>query len=156
MLAAIEEDAINRRTEFWYARVMGILHVNVLDKAHLRDFKRLDILWVRWFGQDGASPGGWKARRLERVGFVPDSDVPGAFGFIDPSDVIRGCHLIPAFEHDRRLEEPILQDSFCREGEGDWNFYYVNRYVINCALYLPQKMIPLFQLRRSGYVNALP
>ena len=67
---------------------------------------------------------GWSARRLHRVGFVPP-DSPGAFEFIDPFDIIRGVHMIPAFSHGI-IDE--LGKSVARrpaDDDEDWEYYYV-------------------------------
>ena len=88
----------------------------------------MNFLWVRLLDYDEESPGGWDDCRLDRVGFVPDTD-PDAFGFLDPLDVIRGCHLIPAFIEGHTttllrgpslLARPIGIDE-------DWERFYVNR-----------------------------
>lgn len=55
--------------------------------------------------------GGTNQRRLDRVGYVPDSKTPGAFGFIDPADAIRSCHLIPTFDEGTRGD--LLQGTYC-------------------------------------------
>ncbi|KAG0693779.1 hypothetical protein DFH29DRAFT_1006933 [Suillus ampliporus] len=63
---------------------------------------------------------------LPKVGFVPDS--PSAFGFLDPSVVLRACHLIPSFA-DRHMDTllwhgPSVARPF-RE-VNDWTAFYVN------------------------------
>lgn len=71
---------------YWYARVIGIFHVDVLHTGpHSKSphKQRIDFLWVRWFGRDMTFKAGWQARRLHRVGFL-DAKGPGAFGFLDP------------------------------------------------------------------------
>ena len=70
----------------------------------------MDLLWVRWFGRELGYASGWDTRRLHRLGFIPH-DQPDAFGFLDPADVIRGIHLIPAFAHGH---------------DEEWVYYYVN------------------------------
>ncbi|KAG8911394.1 hypothetical protein FRC00_006579 [Tulasnella sp. 408] len=55
-------------------------------------------------GADPDSRSGLNAKCLERVGYVPDVNGPGAFGFIDPADVIRASHLVPAFHHGTRSD----------------------------------------------------
>ncbi|KAF7293657.1 hypothetical protein MIND_01145600 [Mycena indigotica] len=55
---------------------------------------------------------------------------PDAFGFLDPQDVIRGSHLIPAFVH--RETQEYLPKSVARRqsrGDQDWRFYYANMVV---------------------------
>ena len=140
MLAAIEEGDGGReasRNEFWYAQVMAVLHVVARDTSEpTSHFRRLDMLWVRWLGVEPGFRGGFQKQRLERVGYVADSDEIGAFGFVDPSDVILACHLIPAFSHGRRLQEPILANSFCQDPNGDWSFFYPSRYYLTYGSYI--------------------
>jgi hypothetical protein len=138
------QDSINPRTHadimvlspdadperpYWFARVVGIFHVNVMygDESRLMFF-----LWVRWFGHDYTHKSGFKYRRLPRIGFVPDASRP--MGFVDPNDVIRAAHIIPAFKYGRT--DIYLGPSIARipEAEGrepeefddeDWTYYYV-------------------------------
>lgn len=129
MLSAYDKDDNPKPNSFWYARVLGIFHVYARDiDGSSEDFKRIDILWVRWFGQDPDQQDrfGWKYKRTERVGFQED-DLEGMspFGFVDPSDVVRAAHLIPAFAQRRTTE--LLQDSLAQDKEGDFAFYCVNR-----------------------------
>ncbi|KIO32592.1 hypothetical protein M407DRAFT_39350, partial [Tulasnella calospora MUT 4182] len=136
MLVADETDgqaSTSRRRRFWYARVLGIFHCQARDRhAEESEWKQIDFLWIRWMGTDPDSRSGLNARRLERVGYVPDADGPGAFGFIDPADVIRACHLAPAFHHGTRSD--LLSSSVSvafdfNEPEGeDYEFYYVLRF----------------------------
>ncbi|KAL1939913.1 hypothetical protein VTO73DRAFT_9613 [Trametes versicolor] len=119
-------------TLFWYAQVLGIYHVNVFDfrKARAPPPKRVEFLHIRWFGRDPDWRCGWQAKRLERIGYVPESD-GGAFDFLDPADVIRACHLIPAFAEGRTatlLGPSSLARPHATVHE-DWERYYVNRFV---------------------------
>ncbi|KAJ3002471.1 hypothetical protein NUW54_g5831 [Trametes sanguinea] len=83
-------------------------------------------------GGDPEWESGWIAKRLERIGFVPQSD-EGAFDFLDPADVIRGCHLIPAFAEGRTrsLLGPSMLARHASEpqDDSDWERFYVNRFV---------------------------
>ena len=120
---------------YWYARIVGIFHTHVLytdpDSRKIHGPNKVEFLWVRWFGRDLGYRAGWAAKRLYRVGFMPDSpDGPEAFGFLDPKDVIRGTHLIPAFTYGRTKD--LLAPSLVRqpnENDEDWLYYYVNMYV---------------------------
>ena len=85
---------------YWYARVIGIFHANVRRSAEVQH-DRMEFLWVRWLRRDDTFRAGFSARRLHRVAF-DDEREPGAFGFVNPADVIRGVHVIPAFAHGRR------------------------------------------------------
>lgn len=115
---------------FWYARVLGVFHAKILHtgpNARNRSIQHIEFLWVRWFGleqnyQCGSHPG-----RLPLIGFVPDTE-EGAFGFLDPSLVLRGCHLVPAFAKGRTTD--LLQTSSPTAGRfpeevDDWVNYYV-------------------------------
>lgn len=118
---------------YWYAQVLGIFHARVLHigpNARNRSPQHMELLWVRWLGVEPEYQYGAKKARLPKVGFVPDSD-PSAFGFLDPSLVVRSCHLIPAFI-DGRTDELLPSISVARDpGEvDDWAAFYVNMYVV--------------------------
>jgi hypothetical protein len=105
MVLSHEDDTPDRPAHpYWYARVVRIFYVlvrfRVPGSIELTEPQRFDILWVRWFGLDSFGASGWATRRLHMLGFLPSDDSDGpAFGFIDPSQVIRGVHLIPVFSH---------------------------------------------------------
>ena len=112
---------------YWYARVLSVFHVNIQHtgpQSTTPQIEKVYFLWVCWFGRDLMQSAGWSARRLHRVGFLPP-DSPGAFGFLDPSEVIRGVYLIPAFAHGM-IDE--LGKSVARRSvydDEDWQHYYV-------------------------------
>lgn len=115
---------------YWYARVLGVFHARVLHTGPAvrnRSVQHIEFLWVRWFGLDPDHRYGFSAARLPKIGFVPDTDV-AAFGFLDPSLVIRGCHLIPAFNDGRtaRLLSAILTAGRPPNDTDDWEAFYVN------------------------------
>jgi len=89
------------------------------------DYKRLDVVWLRWLGDEPGYKSGFQAERLERVGFVPDDGRMGPFGFVDPNGIIRGASLQPVFELGRRFD--LLERSFCQDTDGDWGFFDVIR-----------------------------
>lgn len=114
---------------FWYARIVGIFHANVFlaetDGSVTTPFQTLHFLWVRWFGRDLSRRTGVH-RYFERIGFVTEDDDTDPFGFVDPADVIRACHLIPAFTFGRT--EDLLPPSIGRSNPDertDWQWYYV-------------------------------
>jgi hypothetical protein len=119
---------------YWYARVIGIFHAQVrYVDPHTRTIYgpfKMDFVWVRWFGPDSEYKAGWGAKRLPRLSFVPVGDgiAPSdVFGFLDPKDIIRGAHLIPAFMHEQTPDR--LGSSIARqptENDLDWDFYHVN------------------------------
>ncbi|KAJ7173701.1 hypothetical protein C8R46DRAFT_893463 [Mycena filopes] len=141
-----DQDVINPRTHpdvmvlspetgpdahpFWYARVLGIFHAEVLhtgEQSRTNGAQRMEFLWVRWFGTEPNYQYGFKAARLPKVGFVYEDD-PSAFGFLDPSLVLRGCHLVPAFAGGRTnalLKTVSLTAARPPDETDDWENFYV-------------------------------
>lgn len=118
---------------FWYARVIGIFHANVLS-SHTdivdKNWCRMDFLWVRWFGMEpGRYRYGIHHARLPKIGFVVSSD-KFAFSFLDPAQAIRGVHVIPAFSEGRTSTLLPATKSIARvlnpEEEDDWVNFYIN------------------------------
>jgi len=141
MVLAYEHEEENPHP-YWYARIIGIFHVNVRYTSpgeHHTSIKRVDFLWVRWFARDIRAPSGWAMKRLPRVGFYEAED-PSAFGFLDPDLVIHGVQLIPAFRFGRT--SILLGPSIARpeaDHDEDWDWYYVNMCVqvpVICAVNL--------------------
>ncbi|KZV89662.1 hypothetical protein EXIGLDRAFT_677825 [Exidia glandulosa HHB12029] len=127
----LSEDDRRNAHPYWYARVLNIFHLYVQRVDRPREPpQRVDVLWIRWFGEDTQWRDGWARRRLPRVGFVPDTD-PDAFGFLDPATVIRGCHLMPAVAEGRRSDLlPYDRSTARRDGEvDDWTNFYVGIFV---------------------------
>ncbi|ETW80523.1 hypothetical protein HETIRDRAFT_418527 [Heterobasidion irregulare TC 32-1] len=63
------------------------------------------------------------------VAFIPEDD-PAAFGFLDPEQIIRSVHLIPAFAREHTSER--LGSSITRqpaENDEDWEGYHINMFV---------------------------
>jgi hypothetical protein len=141
-----DQDAMNPRTHcdvmvvspetgpnahpYWYARVLGVFHAKVMHigpEARNRSAQHVEFLWVRWFSVEPSYRWGFKVARLPKIGFIPDTD-SSAFGFLDPSCIIRGCHLVPSFADGRTSE--LLHTSTLtaarHPGETDnWVNYYV-------------------------------
>jgi hypothetical protein len=115
---------------FLYARVLGVYHVNVIyTGAGMLNYnpKKIYFLWVRWFEHNESRSGGWQGLQLDSVSFPPMA-TEGAFGFVDPRDVLRGCHINPAFAGGKaRLDNINL--SRCAGDAEDWSRYHVNRYI---------------------------
>ncbi|KAH9017840.1 hypothetical protein EDB84DRAFT_1566683 [Lactarius hengduanensis] len=118
---------------YWHAQIVGIYHIMVRQKGQggigLTDPSRMDILLVRWLGLDsGDGHSGWRAQRMHSVGFLPDTDALGpAFGFLDPSEVIRMVHLIPDFCSGRTTELLSRQSLAIQthHPDGEYKQYYV-------------------------------
>ncbi|KJA18879.1 hypothetical protein HYPSUDRAFT_144300 [Hypholoma sublateritium FD-334 SS-4] len=118
---------------YWYARVIGVYHANVWANNPAipggRITRCMDFLWVHWFGDEPGYHSGFCRARLPKIGFVESMDA-FAFSFIDPANVIRGCHLIPAFNAGRST---VLLPHSCSiahrlnpEDVDDWLNFYAN------------------------------
>ena len=125
-----------------YTHVLGIFHVNAtyigpgMINYHLC---WIDFLWVCWY-QYMEEDAGWDVSSLDRMCFPPMAD-EHAFGFVDPDDVLRACHIIPQF-----LCGPRHPDgtgiSRCAQDASNWHFYYVNQFVF-C---LPNKLLTILMV----------
>lgn len=118
--------------QYQYARVIGIFHVNLIysePATHRYQTQRMEFLWVRYFEHIHNVPvqKGWSTARLDRLRFRR-IDRDDAFGFLDPQQVIRACHIIPRF-YSERLHSDGKGLSRCADDGNDWHAYYVNRYV---------------------------
>lgn len=83
---------------FLYGRILGIYHVNVVyNGPGMLDYRprRVEFLWVRWF-EHVKPAGSWASYTLDSLQFPPMAS-KGAFSFVDPANVVRGCHIIPRF-----------------------------------------------------------
>jgi hypothetical protein len=112
---------------YWYARVLGIYHMVVWINNGGQPVKRhLEVLWVRWLAGLRGYRSGTKHARLPKAAFVEESD-RDAFGFLDPGQVIRGAHLIPAFASGRGVSSLRRRESLARPGGelDDWEEYYI-------------------------------
>ena len=120
--------------QFLYARVLGIYHANIIYVGSgMVDYtpQRFKFLWVRWF--EVLNHRGKDSDCLDQVSFLPLNH-EDAFGFVDPVDVLRGCHIIPRFAGNKRYsaQSDVGDDtqvglSPCAQDRQDWNSYYVNR-----------------------------
>lgn len=116
---------------FWYARVLGVFHAKVLhtgSQSRNHSIQHMEFLWVRWFGMEQDYSCGSAKARLPKIGFVPDLEDQDAFGFLDPSLVLRGCHLVPAFANGRTsnlLETQCPTAARPLEETDDWANFYV-------------------------------
>ena len=117
----------NSAHSFLYARVIGVYHVNVVYVGvgmKNYDPMRFDFLHVRWFQLDPMRARN-PSLRLDRVSFPPIAG-KDAFGFLDPSLVLRGCHIIPAYSLGKRNLEGVRLSELAKD-ENDWKGYYVIR-----------------------------
>ena len=122
-----DEEEEMKRHPYWYAKVLGIFHVNVRRSGRM-ETERMEFLWVHWFGRDLDYEGGFETRRLHRIGLT-DSEDPTSYGFLNPDNVLQSVHLIAAFSPNERKQE--AQDSDDSDGDAPFTkFYYVSMYVI--------------------------
>lgn len=128
---AMESESVH---PFWYAKVLGIYHVNVIyigeGNIDYRPF-RLEFLWVRWY--ELRSPGDWKTGRLDELQFPPMAD-EDAFGFLDPASVLRACHLIPSLRKGKVYPDGSSGLSHYAKDTHNWKSYLVNWYVYSGSL----------------------
>ena len=112
---------------FLYACVLGIFHANVIYTGQgAKDYlpRHVEFLWVHWFEVVDV-PASWEHTALDRLRFLPMSQ-DDAYGFVDLTNVIRACHLIPAFSNGRMHLNGGSVSRNARD-EADWKHYYVNR-----------------------------
>ncbi|KAF7971052.1 hypothetical protein HWV62_22187 [Athelia sp. TMB] len=117
------------QTTYRYARVLGTFHANVICVGQgMVDYNatRMEFLWVRWYQLvHPHAKGSWAAQKLDRICFAPLADAD-SFGFVDPDDVLRGCHILPAFAKGRRHPSGKGLSFLAKDGM-DWKEYIVNR-----------------------------
>jgi len=68
---------------------------------------------------------GFRCARLLKIGFVESTD-DYAFTFLDPLQVIRGSHMIPAFKDKRTSALRTVARVLNPEDKDDWVNFYVN------------------------------
>ncbi len=97
---------------------------------------RFDFLHIRWFQLDndlpllnhtGESHSSGVSSHLDQLSFPPMAD-ESSFGFLDPTLVLRACHVIPAFHFGKCYADGIGLSVIARDSN-DWKSYYINRYV---------------------------
>lgn len=106
-----------------YARVLGIYHANVIYSGPgMISYtpRRMEFLWVRWYTHQEGLPS-----HLDQLSFPPITSEE-AFGFVDPADVVRGCHIIPQFIKGKRNPGGTGFSRLACDSN-DWLSYYVGR-----------------------------
>ena len=79
----------------WFARAIKIGHV-MAKLGEAEHYQRVDFIWARWLWVNNHFGSGWSYKRLPQVSFTPGHG-DCSFVFINPQDVVRAVHLIPAF-----------------------------------------------------------
>jgi hypothetical protein len=113
-------DINGTNTPWMVAHIIGIYHANILTPCTSKS-QRVEFLHVHWFDQDILHAAGPYNCRLEHIQLRSPSALD-AFGFIDPSAIIRSTHLILAFDQGHM---DIAADFLCTGN--DWKYYYINR-----------------------------
>lgn len=120
------EEASTHQHPFLYGSVIGIYHANIVYTGpRMLNYNptQFNFLWVRWY-QNMPIEGPLNQRspyRFDRLSFPPMAS-EGAFGFVDPADVLRSCHIIPAFNQGDCGVEGM--STFAQDSE-DWEAYYI-------------------------------
>ncbi|TEB23585.1 hypothetical protein FA13DRAFT_1571092, partial [Coprinellus micaceus] len=120
-------------SRYVYGRVLGIFHANVVyGGSGSLDYRRrrFDFLWVRWYTPLSDEEGG-SSLRLDRLKLAPMSE-SDSWGFLDPSEILRGAHIIPRFAKGKAHEKVSSQGrifSKAAQEQLDWEEYYINRFV---------------------------
>jgi hypothetical protein len=118
---------------YWYVRVLGIYHANVWAENSAicggQNARHMDFLWVCWFDKEPGYCSGFCQVHLPKTSFVESTD-DFAFSFVDPANVVRGCHSIPAFSAGQSTDLLPHSHSTARhanpEDVDDWLNFYVN------------------------------
>jgi hypothetical protein len=87
--------------------------------------KHMKFLWVHWFGCDPDYEGSFETCWLYRIGLTDSAD-PSSYKFLNPSDVLRAVHLIPAFSSNKTNLDRDNSD-----GAPIQEFYYISIYGIH-------------------------
>ena len=51
-----------------------------------------------------------------------------AYGFVNPADILRCCHVVPSFVDGKLHPDGVAMSHNARDSN-DWKFYYINRLV---------------------------
>ena len=131
---------------FLYACVLGIYHTNIVytgDNSKNYKARQFEFLWVRWYQYQGPNVW-WSDSKLDLVSFPPITS-EGAFGFVDPDNVLHACHMIPVFPGGKKHLDGIGL-SHCACDGLDWSQYYVNWWVKGSSNYC---LVPLMLLPKQ-------
>ena len=118
---------------FLYSQILGIFHVNVIyNSPRMIDYnpRCFDFLWVCWYDLENSVPRKSKTTKLKASHCLnclvfPSLDEENSVGFLDPVDVLQGCHIIPAFAQEKCFSDSE-ELSKCVHEDRDWNVYYIS------------------------------
>jgi hypothetical protein len=125
----LSADTIPGAHPYWYAHILGVFHAQIFHTGPVatnQSVQYMEFLWVCWYGKVPGHQWSFKAACLFKVGFIPDTD-SSVFGFLDPSLVICGSNLIPAFNDGKTTDLLTAQTTAAQPPEQteDWQAFYV-------------------------------
>ena len=126
LLADDAEGSPISSNHFLYAQVLSGYHANVIYTGPgMCDFEacHFNFLWVQWFEIVNPGSSGRSASKLDSVHFPPMNKA--SFGFVDPKDVLQGCHILPAFAKGQRQNDGVGISRCAKDGK-DYIQYFVN------------------------------
>ena len=124
--------------KFWvFSMSMSFMYSSPGAVDH--DAQHFNCLWVHWYDLEvrkscngiqknaklHSKTAEKPSRRLDGLSFLP-WDAEDAVGFIDPANVLHGCHIIPAFLTMKSFPNGGGSLSCARDSE-DWNTYYISQ-----------------------------
>ena len=114
---------------FLYAHMLGIYYANVIHKSATMGPQNytpnlMEFLFVCWFTYWGSTNTMWADLKLYALSFMPVGS-QNALGFVDPTDILRGCHILPWF-HGGNVHADWLGISRIANDKNDWCQYWVN------------------------------
>jgi hypothetical protein len=123
-------EGTTKHHQYVYARVLGIYHVHAFyigPGVSNNQPRRIEFLWVRWFEsvRDRPVQDNWALQQLDVLQFLPVTH-QHAFGFVDPADVLRSCHVIPRFAAGVRHIEGRGISHYAQDSK-DWCQYFLGR-----------------------------
>ncbi|KAJ3549639.1 hypothetical protein NMY22_g803 [Coprinellus aureogranulatus] len=114
---------------YLYGKVLGVFHADVSYVGYLPGgnsptpaYRRIDFVWVNWYNFIESKT----EFSLDRLASFP-ANWEGGLAFIDPSDIIRGVHLIPQFSLGRS-PYPRVKSKLVAGKQEAWNVYFINRF----------------------------
>ncbi|KAG2345692.1 hypothetical protein BDR05DRAFT_974997 [Suillus weaverae] len=119
------QDDDSQGGHYRYAKVIGIHHINVVRAANVYESHRIEFLFVHWY--EPVQTHTWSTCTLGRVHFWP-LESQDAFSFVDPTNVLRACHIIPAFSQGQHNPDECGISTLAGD-KHNWHKYYINSFV---------------------------
>ena len=121
-IIVLVNDEVDGNDPYAYARVIGIYHANVICTGVWREDytpHRMEFLWVQWCEHGtSAAMASCVSNKLDCLRFPP-MFLDDAFGFLDPTDVMKATHIIPSFRAGKHHSSLSLLSLSAKDSE-DW------------------------------------